>query len=120
MAIDFRQGTIGRLEASFITSGGTLVDQPDFLPTIEIIYIHPELLQPMTAIGTTLMNKIEPGRYFLKWYIPTDQPTTEHQIIYRGSIDDREVIGEDTVTILSLIEQCRFTPSTLQTQVRCC
>jgi len=119
MVVDFRQGTIGRLEASFITTGGQLVDQPDHLPTVEVIYIHPELLQPMTAIPTTIMREIEPGRYFLDWHIPIDQSITEHQITYRGIIDDRDVIGEDVVTILPLIAKCVFTPVTLITPVGC-
>lgn len=119
MVVDFRQGTTGRLEATFITIDGILVDQPDHLPTVEVIYIDPYLLQPVTSIATTLMMKIEPGKYFINWRIPINEPTIEHQIIYRGLIEDKNVIGEDVVTVLPLVPKCVFTPAVLTTKINC-
>jgi hypothetical protein len=117
--MDFRQGSKGRFEVRFISQSGTMVDQPAFLPTIEVIYIHPTLLQPVTAIPTTIMNRVQVGVYFINWLIPINEPTIEHEIIYRGVMDGLEVIGEDTVTILPLTAVCVFTP-TLITTVSCC
>lgn len=96
---DFRQGTTGRLDAVFLNYLGELVQQ-DPLPTVEIIYIATDTGWPTSAIETTLMDELEPGKYYYDWYIDIDHPTVTHQITYRGIIDGLRVVGEDIVTVL--------------------
>ncbi len=112
---EFRQGTTGRLLATFLTPIGRLVDQPSGLPTVEVIYIDPNTSQPVTALTRSLMRRISLGLYFFDWRIPLDQPQQAHQIIYRGQIDELLTIGEDTVTILGATPECAFVPSKITT-----
>ena len=117
----FRQGTIGRLQTVFLTQNGEIVEQPVGYPTVSVIYIDPVTLQPTTSVATTLMKHNADGTYYYDWFIPKDEPITEHQIIYRGIIDEQQVIGEDTVTVLAGELECAFTVSVLtSTCSPCC
>lgn len=110
---EFRQGSVGRLQAAFVSQFGEFVDQPTGLPTVEIVYIHPDTLQTATALDRMLMKKLDVGRYFFDWRIPLDEPLLVHQVIYRGIIDNTNVFGEDTVTILGATPQCLLEPTIL-------
>jgi len=114
----FRQGTTERITTAFITYSGVVIPQPVGLPTVEIIFIN-DNLKPESAIARMVMTEYDVGRYFYDWNIPIDQPTTEHQIIYKGIIDGRKVIGEDTVTILPIIVDCPVTPVNLDNNQGC-
>lgn len=119
--MDFRQGTIGRVEVKFtLVEGGTPVPQPDNLPTVDIIFIDPERLQPATSVQRTIMTEFDPGEYFFNWMIPLDEPTIEHQIYFRGRIGLDDVVGEDTVTVLPASPDCLYTPCVLATTVKGC
>lgn len=109
---DFRQGTIGRLQTVFIRQDGSIERQPIAFPTVAVIYIDPDNLQPTTAVPVTVMDEEgESGRYYYDWYIPEDEPITEHEIIFRGWLEGEYVIGEDTVTILPKSAVCVFSPT---------
>lgn len=118
MTQDFRQGTIGTLEVTFFDEEGEIVPQPR-PATVEVIYIN-NRSKAATAIQRTQMTFVADGRYRFDWSIPEDQPTVEHQIIYRGVIDGLRVIGEDTVTILPKKSQCVFEPTKLITKICGC
>jgi len=111
----FRQGTTGHFEVAIITTDGTLVPQPEGLPTIEAVYIDPTTRSMATAIPQYPMYQAEPGRYFFDWNIPIDQPLLVHQVIYRGKVDGDDVIGEDIFTVLAFTPHCLLTPTLLTT-----
>lgn len=113
MANTFRQNSVGRFEVAIITHNGDLVPQPDGFPTLEAIFIHPDTGRVHTAIPTTTMLEIEPGRYFLEWQVPFDQPLLVHQVINRGFIDEIPVIGEDIFTVLPIEPTCLRSPTLL-------
>ena len=113
IANSFRQDTTGRLQVTFLTLIGSIVAQPEGLPTIEIVYIDPDNLGMTTALPLTIMFEIEPGRYFFDWRVPLDEPLLAHQVIYRGKIDTLDVLGEDILTVLPATPQCLFTPTIL-------
>lgn len=113
--MDFRQETTGRVEAIFLTQEGELVPQPAGRPIVEILYISRDKTRITSAVIPTVMVELEPGHYFYDWIIPADHPTIEHQISYKGIIDDQVAIGEDTVTVLPAFPKCVFTPTTLTT-----
>lgn len=117
---DFRQGTTNRLEASFYTFTGELAPQTD-MPVIEILYIDLTLRQPATSIPPTSMYELEPGRYYYDWFIPLDEPTISHQVLYRGVVSGVDVVGEDIVTVLPATSQscCFYTPTVLTTGATC-
>lgn len=126
MVKQFRQGSTERLETVFINHSGFLVSQPEGLPTVEIHYIDTlGDFELHTAVPPTIMNTIEPGRYFFDWEIPFDQPQVVHQITYRGAIDELSVIGEDIATVLPAISviggtvKCTFEPMVIQGK-SCC
>lgn len=114
---EFRQGTVGRMQSSFILYSGELEPQPVGYPTISIIYIDPTTLKTTTAVPTTLMKLMSPGMYYYDWHIAVDQVVTEYQITYRGVIEGEKVIGEDVVTVLPRQPKCAFSPCTLESSV---
>ena len=115
----FRQGTIGRLEISIYTTDDALVPQPAGLPTVEAVYIDPVTRSMSTAIPQTAMYEMDVGRYYYEWYVPLDQPLLVHQVIYRGKIDEDDVIGEDLFTVLPLTPCCMFVPTVISTIKAC-
>jgi len=115
----FRQGTIGRFEISIYTTDDILVPQPVGLPTVEAVYIDPITRSMSTAVPQYSMYEIEPGRYYYEWYVPLDQPLLVHQVIYRGKIEEDDVIGEDIFTVLPLTPCCMFVPTVISTIKAC-
>jgi hypothetical protein len=115
----FRQGTIGRFEISIHTTDDILVPQPVGLPTVEAVYIDPITRSMSTAVPQYSMYEIEPGRYYYEWYVPLDQPLLVHQVIYRGKIEEDDVIGEDIFTVLPLTPCCMFVPTVISTIKAC-
>lgn len=108
----FRQGSFSRFEVTLIRPDGTLADQSDGFPTIEVVYVNINQ-QVSTAIPVTPMWKIDTGRYFFVWQVPLNQPLLVHQVTYWGWIDDIKVVGEDTFTVLSAAPRCMYTPCLL-------
>jgi len=49
---------------AIIDAGGQFVEQPPNSPTIEIVYIDPNSHERVNSVPITIMNEIEPGRYF--------------------------------------------------------
>lgn len=115
----FRQGTIGRFEISIYTTDDVLVPQPVGLPTVEAVYIDPITRSMSTAVPQYSMYEIEPGRYYYEWYVPLDQPLLVHQVIYRGKIEEDDMIGEDVFTVLPLTPCCMFVPTAISTIKAC-
>lgn len=113
MTNTFRQNTIGRFEVAILTHNGVLVPQPDGFPTLEVIFIDPDTARVHTAVSVTPMFEIEPGRYFLEWRVPFDQPLLVHQAIHRGFIDGDPVLGEDVFTVLPIEPTCLRSPTIL-------
>lgn len=111
---DFRQGTTGRFEVVFLNYLGEVVEQ-DPLPTIEVLYVNQDGYVA-TAVGITPMDELEQGRYYYDWHIPLTQRTIEHQVHYVGAIDQMQVVGEDTVTVLPRDSDlcCTYTPTIIQ------
>lgn len=115
----FRQGSIGRFEVSLYTTDDVLVPQPEGLPTIEAVYIDPNTRSMVTAVPSYTMFELEPGKYYFEWYVPLDQPLLVHQVIYRGIVDEVEVIGEDIFTVLPRTPCCVFVPTVISTIKAC-
>jgi len=110
----FRQDTVGHFEVVVIVED-QLIPQPEGWPTIEAVYIDPASRMMTTAIPQSQMYQVEPGRYYFDWCVPTDQPLLVHQVIYRGKIEDDDVIGEDTFTVLPITPVCLIVPTVLTT-----
>lgn len=113
MVVTFRQNSVARFEVAIFTHTGVLVAQPDGFPTLEAIFVDPDTGRVHTAISATEMFELEPGRHFLEWRVPFDQPLLVHQVIHRGFIDEEPVLGEDVFTVLPITPTCLRSPTIL-------
>lgn len=94
--VGYYQGTPLPFYLTIKTLDGDLVEQPPENPTIRIHYMEEESRVRKVVLDTTVMNEIEPGRYFYVWRIPKLEPTVLHHVMMRGILtEDLQVPATD-------------------------
>ena len=103
------QGAIVPIYLVIRDIGGELVEQPPNSPTIEIVYINPETRVREDSVRTTVMDMIEPGKYFYLWYVDKNEPTVIHDLLLRGVLDGAPVEASDqSFTNTTVFENAEF------------